>query len=292
MKYKKTKHRLGFYQVEPMPTEEELRKYYEEKYYQECTSSTYSEEYTREEKKFLENDALISELIYKEYSKKSTGTLLDVGCGEGFFMNYFSKKNWTVEGFDFSSFGIERNHPKLLKNFVKGEIYQIIEEKSQEKRTYDFINLSHVLEHVREPIVLLDSLKKLMNPKSIMRIRVPNDFSDFQALLFKKKFSKERWFAPLDHLSYFTFTSLKKVLENRGYSVIKMLAGFPIEIFIYNKYSNYALDRTRGKQAHIARTEISNFLASKSIEKYIRYMEAAAELGFGKSITAFTMLKK
>lgn len=292
MKYKKTKHTLGFYQVKPMPTEEELRKYYEEKYYQECTSDTYNKKYTPEEKKFFGNEGLIAENVWKKYSTKRKGSMIDIGCGEGFFMNYFIKKGWNVEGCDFSSSGIERNHPKLLKNFVKGEINKIIEKKNKGKHTYDLINLSNVLEHVREPIELLDSLKNLMSPKSVMRIRVPNDFSDFQALLFKKKFTKERWFAPLDHLSYFTFTSLKKVLENRGYSIIKMLAGFPIEIFIYNKYSNYAVDRTRGKQAHIARTEISNFLASKNIEKYIRYMEASAELEFGKSITAFVTLKK
>lgn len=286
MKYKKKRHRLGFYRVTPLPTEAELQKHYEEKYYQDCTSSTYSAKYTIEEKKYFENESLIAEHVWKKHRTKQKGSMMDIGCGEGFFMNYFVKKGWTVEGCDFSSAGMERNHPKLLKRFIGGDIFEIIDERSK-KHTYDLINLSHVLEHVREPLVLLDKLKNLMGPKSLMRIRVPNDFSDFQELLLKKKFSKERWFAPPDHLSYFTFKSLKKVLEAKGYSVETLLASFPIETFIYNEYSNYALDRKKGKQAHKAQTEISNFFVTKGIDKYISYMEAAARLGFGRSITAF-----
>ena len=47
--YTLKKNSLGFYQVDPMPDEEELQAYYSEKYYQAPVVKTYALNYTEED---------------------------------------------------------------------------------------------------------------------------------------------------------------------------------------------------------------------------------------------------
>jgi 2-polyprenyl-3-methyl-5-hydroxy-6-metoxy-1,4-benzoquinol methylase len=286
MKYGKRKHRLGFYQVTPMPTQQELNKYYADTYFQKCSPANYSKEYSDDELEYFKNMAVIAEHVVGRNNIKK-GKMIDVGCGEGFFVSYFIKRGWKVDCCDFSSFGISQQNPSLLKHFVGGDIYNVISEKVKNGDQYDFVNISNVLEHVREPMELLDLVKKIMKPNAILRIQVPNDFSDFQQLLLDSKLSGESWFSPPDHLNYFNIESIRKVFYDRKFSIMKIMADFPIEIFLFNEHSNYFKDRSKGAEAQKSRLKITNFLVRKDIDKYIEYMTCAADLGVGRSLIAF-----
>ncbi|MFN9886753.1 MAG: methyltransferase domain-containing protein, partial [Pseudanabaena sp.] len=171
-----------------------------------------------------------------------------------------------------------------------GDLYKTLDSKIADGLVYDYINLANVLEHVRQPIELLEGIKKLMHPKTLLRIIVPNDFSLFQNLLVKKGLTQETWFVPPDHLNYFTFDSLTNLLNARGLQTFKVISDFPVEAFLFNEHSNYWSDRSRGKQAHLSRVTIENFLINQGIDNYINYREAAAKCDFGRSVIAFTYL--
>jgi 2-polyprenyl-3-methyl-5-hydroxy-6-metoxy-1,4-benzoquinol methylase len=292
MKFDKVKQPLGFYQAAPLPTQEELDKYYSEKYFQDCPAKTYDPDYTEDERKCFSNKAAVSEHIWHMLKGEGKGTFMDVGCGEGFLLDYFAKKGWVVEGCDFSSFGVNKHHPYLMNCFIKGDVYKTLNKKIEEGHTYDFISLANVLEHVRFPLELLDSLRKIMHPKSILRVEVPNDFSPFQEFLTKKGLTKEHWFHPPDHLNYFTFESLKKVLESKKFRVLKMISDIPVEMFLLNNHSNYVLKPETGSEAHRSRVELFNFLVSMGLDKYVDYMSAAAGIGYGRSVIAFVSLEE
>jgi len=234
MKYGKVKHELGFYQVSPTPGNEELNDYYSKKYFQESKSKSYAKSYSNEELEFINSKAVITQQIWK----KKPGHILDIVCGEGFLIKLFKENDWKVTACDFSSFGLKEQNPDLMEFFKKGDIFEILETLEEK---YDIINLSNVLEHVREPLKLLDMIKSLLKEDGLMRIEVPNDFSDFQEHLQKSGKTQEHWFAPPDHLNYFTFKSLRNVLDNRGFVMKRMLADFPIEMFLTNEHSNYAM---------------------------------------------------
>ncbi len=289
MNYSKKLHPLGFYQVYPLPSQEELELYYKEQYFQKERGS-YTHNYSDEEKSFFTNTAVIAEYIYRQFSNQLQGKLIDFGCGEGFFANYFLENLWEISCCDFSSFGIEQHNPSLLPHFIQGDLYKTLDSKIADGLVYDYINLANVLEHVRQPIELLEGIKKLMHPKTLLRIIVPNDFSLFQDLLVKKGLTQETWFVPPDHLNYFTFDSLTNLLNARGLQTFKVISDFPVEAFLFNEHSNYWSDRSRGKQAHLSRVTIENFLINQGIDNYINYREAAAKCNFGRSVIAFTYL--
>ena len=78
------KNPVGFYELAEKPTAQELKKYYEDKYYQEAKGS-YEYDYTPDELKYfrvrLEQNA--SAMNACQPSPKTSGirSFLDVGCG-------------------------------------------------------------------------------------------------------------------------------------------------------------------------------------------------------------------
>ena len=289
-KYKVIKNKLGFFEVSPKPTIEELENHYSEKYYQvQPNSLTYTESYTDSEIRSFDVEAeLCEETINRQNLVEKT--LLDVGCGEGFFANYFYKKGWEIHCVDFSKDGVERHNKELLEFFEQADILPYLQEKAKENCTYGLINLDNVLEHVLEPYELLLALKKLMNKNSIARIEVPNDFSAFQQMLLDKEITTETWVAPPEHLSYFNRDGFLSILEHAGLELISLQAGFPIELFLLNQHSNYWKNPEVGKAAHFSRVDCTNYLADMSISKFVDFKEVSADLEFGRQFTAYLKL--
>ncbi len=122
--YNLKENEYGFLELYPYPSSNDLKKYYEDKYYQEG-EGTYSNDYTLEEKEYLNNRIKEKEYILKQYLEIETGTLLDIGCGEGWVLSYFYRKGWSVEGFDFSKYGIEQHNKMMLKYFCQGDIFSL-----------------------------------------------------------------------------------------------------------------------------------------------------------------------
>jgi hypothetical protein len=97
----------------------------------------------------------------------------------------------------------------------------------------------------------------------------------------------ETWFCPPDHLSYFNFETIPPALEKTGFEVQRLMTDFPIEIFLFNLHSNYVQDRSRGKEAHLARIRVDNFLVEQGLDTYVAMMSGAARCSFGRTVIAF-----
>jgi len=197
-----TKNEWGFYQASPTPTKEELEKFYKDTYFQNGTkTNAYSKTYSDIELLYIKNVAVIAEKIWMDFSGRKSASLIDIGCGEGFFANYFFQKGWATTLCDFSSYGLESFHKDLLPLLIKGDIFDTLDELAQQNFKYDFINFAKVLEHVIDPVLALKKIKELMDEKSLLKIMVPNDFSKFQDLLFNEFFCR----------SFFTICNFYKI---------------------------------------------------------------------------------
>lgn len=285
------KNKYGFYQYKNKPTEDELEKYYSEKYYQEELGN-YNIFYSNEE---LEWNKLKSWLIYRETEKiftKKVGRMLDVGCGEGWLLNKFYKNNWSVVGMDFSKYAIERYHPHLLNFFEQGSIYKLINRKIKEGEKFDVIFLGNVIEHVINPIKLLSSLQLIMTKKSILIITAPNDFSPLQKYLVKNKYTRDNWWlAYPDHLSYFNKKSVENITKKLGLKIKAVIADSVIDLNLLNNNSNYIQDVSRGGDTHIFRIRVDTFLASIDPEKLLNIYENYGSMGVGRDLIYYCQLK-
>ncbi len=282
--YEKRLTSIGFYEVFPTPTTDELEKHYSEKYFQ-SNKGSYKSQYLPDELRYFNNIASVALETVQVLNLEES--LLDLGCGEGYFSKSFQEFEWRITCCDYSSFAITSHNPGLLPNFILGDVADVIESQEKSNKKYGLVNMSNVLEHVPDPVALLRDCKRLLGPRSVLRVKVPNDFSDFQLELVKGGFSTESWFAPPEHLSYFNRESLIKVLEFCGYQVLSIQADFPIEVFLANSHSNYWRNRDLGNEAHKARVFCENYLIEKSVSDYVSYSEAQAKLGFGRELIAY-----
>ncbi len=280
------RHSLGFWEVIDKPSAAQLREYYSKKYYQESRGS-YESSYTPAELKYFrakirQRAAVVARAVPR------LGSLLDVGCGEGFALAYFRERGWKVKGLDYSSAGLEANNPGCRDALVVGDVFELLQAETASGDRYDVIWLQNVLEHVLDPVALLESLRGLVADGGVLVATVPNDFSALQRnALDEKLIESPFWVALPDHLSYFSRESLLNIGSATGWSCDEVLADFPVDWFLYHQGSNYVRDKSVGKRAHLARVDLENLIGTAPLEDVVAFYAALAKIGMGRDLTAF-----
>jgi 2-polyprenyl-3-methyl-5-hydroxy-6-metoxy-1,4-benzoquinol methylase len=281
----------GFYQFHPLPSNNELKQYYEKKYYQEAKKN-YEISYSNEELEWFE---LKNWLIYeKTHQLLGPGKkkCIDIGCGEGWLMAEFMKRGHSVKGIDYSRFGIAKFNPHLINFFEQTDIFSFLEKNFNQKQRYDIIALCNVIEHIKNPVALLKKIKNLMQHDSVLVIVAPNDFSPLHTHLEKKKLVYSSWFIRYpDHLSYFNKESMCNLLSDSGYDVKAVLADNPIDLNLLNGNSNYVIDKEKGKNTHLFRVRTDNFLGTINRHKLLALYEIFGSMGVGRNLTYYGFLK-
>ncbi|MFN3826422.1 MAG: class I SAM-dependent methyltransferase [Micavibrio sp.] len=290
MQFKKMNIDNGIVSVDPLPTPQELSAYYEEKYYQESDGkkSTYDSTYTPDELAYkrLESQMSLQGMLENLSTEKSSPTILDLGCGEGFLVKEAADMDYAVTGVDFSSFGVEKWNPDILGLCQFGDIYRFLDSCIKGGKKFDVCILRNVLEHVIDPSELLQKIRKILSVDGIALITVPNDYSALQALAMKKGYiDREFWFAPPDHLYYFNTKNITPFIEQNNFTVKDMFSSFPIDFFLFHRGSNYIADRENGKEAHFARITIDLLLAEQGMKKFLSLYRSMADCGIGRDFT-------
>lgn len=284
------RHPLGFLQVKKMPDRDALRSWYADTYYQ-AERGNYRRQYSSAEIAWFhirtERVAAAVSLACAQSVTLDHGNFLDVGCGEGFAMDWFSRRGWAVTGLDFSSAGIEAMNPHLLDCVEIGDLEELLDSQIAGQNSYELIWLTNVLEHVREPVSLLSSLRKLKRPGGALLVTVPNDGSAWQEFLYSTSQIPERfWIAIPDHLSYFDAQSLCAIASNTGWTCARLMADFPVDWFLGNPESEYVSQRSKGPGAHQARIAIDTILAAQPVAAVIDFYTSMAAVGMGRQLTA------
>lgn len=102
-------------------------------------------------------------------SASRAGTLLDVGCGNGEFIERMRNLGWSVTGVDPDPAAVKWGQSQGL------EIFQGTVSDVPSSKRYDAITLNHVIEHVQDPIGLLRECRRRLRPKTgTIVITTPN----------------------------------------------------------------------------------------------------------------------
>lgn len=131
------------------------------------------------------------------------GHLLDIGCGNGSAMTVLKRRGWKVSGTDFDNTALDNARKKGLDVYL-GDLKTI----NFPDNTFDSILLSHVIEHVPDPIETLRECHRILKPEGRLIAITPNADSRGH-----KRF-KHHWrgLEVPRHLQLFTPSSL----ENTG----------------------------------------------------------------------------
>ncbi len=291
---------FGFYEIKHKPTLAALRDYYAQRYYQE-NLTTYQAAYPPEELEHIEGKLRLRHWVLEDLRRAhaatepksaplpTSGSFLDIGCGEGWALAYFQRQGWEVLGLDFSSYSLEKFHPALRGRLRTGDLYEELQKLAAAGQQYEVLWLDNVLEHVLDPADLLRRCRALVKPDGVLVVDVPNDFSALQQhLLASGQIDRPFWVVLPDHLSYFNPAGLRNLAAATGWTTTKVIGDQPIDLNLLNPDTNYVMNREAGKAAHRARLEQDNFLLrTASLPAVAAYYEALAAVGLGRSIVAF-----
>ena len=207
-------------------------------------------------------------------------------------MQFFYEKGWDVCGLDFSDYGIKAHNPDMEKFLIKGDLMKSI---SAMQKTFAFINMDNVLEHLPCPKDFLIALKKVCDLETIICITVPNDFSITQKKAYENDCIDGAFWVTKEtseHFNYFTTESLSQFAEKNGFDVVWKSADYPIDFNLFNSRTNYVRNKEVGHDGHIARLTIENMLYEKSLEDTAMLHSAFAKCGVGRDISVYLKLKK
>lgn len=136
------------------------------------------------------------------------GTLLDVGCGDGSFIVLARTCGWDVVGLD--------PDPKAVSNAAKQglTVYEGgIEYFDGQANLFDVITLNHVIEHVFDPVKVLETCRILLKPGGQLWLETPNIDS-----LGHARFQKNwRGLETPRHLVLFNRHSLEEAFVRAGF---------------------------------------------------------------------------
>lgn len=280
---------LGYYELADS-CRKVMNDFYENEYYQKDMSLYHKTEYTEDEIIHRNNLYKEKECMFGKLGGVQ-GTLLDVGCGEGHALEYYSNNGWQVTGIDFSDYGIKAHHPDMIDCLIKGELIEVLQNHDKK---YDFINMDNVLEHLPDPVRFLEIIKNVCHEKTIICIRVPNDFSITQMKAYDNHDIDDAFWVTdktSEHFNYFTLDSLKKLVEASGYMCLGQVADWPIDFNLFNPRTNYNKNKSVGHDGHVARLMAENMLFEQSISKTLALHEAIADLGVGRDISVWLKLR-
>lgn len=289
-RYNLERHELGHWHIQPLPSLEELRTYYQEKYYPKKGGDQKVLQYAPD------YDEL--ELEHKQIPGKEAlrilncqpGVMLEIGVGEGFFLDEFHRAGWTIHGVDFTSDAVSRWKPHLAGAVTATDIGEFLPARIAAGDQFDFIALNNVIEHVLDPVELMLRIRQLLVPGGMLRVAMPNEFSWIQTRAVALGHAEnEFWVMPPDHLSYFDATSGARILEHCGFRVTDLLADFPVDLFLLSKDTAYTLNRGIGRAAHEVRLRFETESARRSIDQLIAFRKGCATSGVGRNLIFYAL---
>lgn len=162
--------------------------------------------------------------------------ILDIGCGEGNVSEiYIREKNNVVFGLEISEVAgslAEKRGVKITKWDINNVPYPYAD------KSFEVVTMTDVLEHVINPINLLQEVRRLLKPNGKVVILVPNFAhmgNRFRMLLTGDPRDMLHWGGygdGMEHFHWFTKPKLKEFLLQTGFSNIKFHpVGLPFGFF-------------------------------------------------------------
>lgn len=154
--------------------------------------------------------------------KNANRCLLDLGCGNGYFVNYLLKQGYNAYGTDASENGIsiaQKEYPDrfFLQDLSTGKL-----PKQLQGLQFDTILSTEVIEHLYDPEGFIDFCKQSLQPNGEIIISTP--YHGYLKNLILSIF--DLWDTHMSptwhggHIKFWSRKTLSKLLTDKGFKVI------------------------------------------------------------------------
>ncbi len=163
----------------------------------------------------------ISNITIKRYNQlldffesyRKTNNILDIGCGNGHFLEVAKKRGWNVHGTEFTDEAIKicvNKNIEMQQGVLNPENYYSIK--------FDIVVSFEVIEHVNNPKTEIENIINIINPNGLFYFTTPN-FNSLSRFILKEKWSVIEY---PEHLSYYTAKTMNRFLSKQGLKKIKI----------------------------------------------------------------------
>lgn len=179
----------------------------------------------------------VREWIGSYFDQGKTVKVLDIGCGNGSQLGIplATDLRLKITGIDPDEASIE--HARRLSGSRANLTFMstAVDELSTDER-FDVIILSEVLEHLRDPLTMLQAARRLLSPQGVMIITVPNGYGEFEIgswifrnlrvqKLIDRIAKQNEAVAATDnsesgHVQFFTRARLRRMFEKEGFVIV------------------------------------------------------------------------
>ena len=195
----------GTVQATELPSLEQSTDYYGREYLDRYTAGMNPHRYS------VEMPLRYAAKIALLRKKAGIGSLLDVGCAEGFFLQQAINEDFEAIGCDY---GLKSEYPQGVD--VKEGSLDLFNGLPFEDEKFDIVTCWAVIEHVRQPQVALQELIRVLRKGGYLFLDTPlcGDMSE------KLVAARSHWLHPPEHLHVFTGKSLRLLFENSGLEIV------------------------------------------------------------------------
>lgn len=150
-------------------------------------------------------------------SRARRGSLLDVGCGEGYFLAAAKAAGWETRGVEISPFAAEFARANSGSKVFPGKL----RDAGYPSDFFSVVTLFDVVEHFYDPVVELSEVWRILRPGGLVYLLTP-DVESIAARLMGRY-----WFElkPPEHLFYFSRETLGQLLRKAGFQKVETRRG-------------------------------------------------------------------
>lgn len=149
-------------------------------------------------------------ILEKHCGDLTNKRLLDVGCGNGYFLSVAKEKCNYCFGSEFSKKLREFSHLKTGLPIFSESLDELPE------NNFDIITLFDVLEHIPNPLTFIRSIDRILDPGGFILIFTPN-FDSFSIRVMRQNSSI---IDPTEHVVLYTMQSLNFLAKQFSYKVV------------------------------------------------------------------------
>ena len=166
--------------------------------------------------RYLEVQRIYAERICQLLRRRTPGArLLDIGFGRGYLLQMAQVYGFEVHGVDSSEDRVAAMRPLFGERVTP----LVVGRDPIPWQSFDVVVLSHVLEHLSDPVATILEVASLMNPGGWLYVAVP-DVGSMDFRIFGKHWNVVN---PLVHVQYFSEQSLTTALDSGGFVSIERI---------------------------------------------------------------------